>query len=327
MPGNTPYILVTINDPETLSVLGSKLATGDANVPILQPPSSRKSADDCFSLPVTAIRALHIGISPIVSCDVVPNDGYIYDPPLMTPFIQSWREAYRNIPERHSIERVVYNVRYEDQAVIRKTGHLLQEVNCEHIIKSPSSPPTPMCFPAPKSPCSSNCTRSIYSAKPQLPLSWLKRQENLQAHPFICPACIEDRIRSQYPRYLEERKKVSGARRLTDNVETNVQLWTYEAVLKAVEKGGRVCEAEEKAGIFRIKYLEGFKALGQKRDTMHGIWEMRVVSEETGGEEQDRVTPDEDAEMDDLAEHLLDAKIATAQDSAVDDLMEGVSRL
>ena len=135
MPGNTPYILVTINDPETLSVLGSKLATGDANIPILQPPSSRKSADDCFSLPVTAIRALHIGISPIVSSDVVPNDGYIYDP-LMTPFIQSWRDAYRNIPERHSIERVVFNVRYEDQAVIRKTGHLLQEVSTGMYVKA-----------------------------------------------------------------------------------------------------------------------------------------------------------------------------------------------
>jgi len=106
-----------------------------------------------------------------------------------------------------------------------------------------------------------------------------------------------------------------------------VQLWTYEAVLEAVEKGGRVCEAEDKADIFRIKYLEGFKALGQKRDTMDGLWETRDVREQIEVEEQNRLTPDEDAEMDDLAEHLLDAKIAIAQDSAVDGLMEGVSRL
>ena len=140
--------------------------------------------------------------------------------------------------------------------------------------------------------------------------------------------CIEDRIRSQYPRYLEKQKGRSGARESTDDVETNVQLWTYEAVLKAVEKGGRVCEAEDRVGIFRIKYLEGFKALGQRRDAMNGVWDMRNgCAQEIGVEEQNRATPDEDAEMDDLAEQLLGAKIATAQDSAIDDLMEGVSRL
>ena len=90
-------------------------------------------------------------------------------------------------------------------------------------------------------------------------------------------------------------------------METNIQLWTYEAVLKAAEKGGRICEAvdgDNERSVFRIKYLEGFMAL-----------------------EQNRLTPDEDAEMDNLAEQLLDAKIGIAQDSAVDDLMEGVSRL
>ncbi|KAI4690269.1 hypothetical protein J4E81_007421 [Alternaria sp. BMP 2799] len=206
----------------------------------------------------------------------------------------------------------------------------LHTLDCEHVIKPPSTPSTQVCFPAPKSPCSSNCTRSIYTTKPQLPLAWLKRQENLHQHPFICPVCIEDRIRSQYPRYLEKRKRGSGAQRLTDDVETNVQLWTYEAVLEAAEKGGRVCEAADEDGersVFRIKYLEGFKALGQKRDTTHGVWDIRVVREERGVEEQEGVTPDEDAEMDDLVEHLLDAKIAIKQDTALDSLVDGVSRL
>ena len=110
-------------------------------------------------------------------------------------------------------------------------------------------------------------------------------------------------------------------------METNVQLWTYEAVLEAVAKGGRVCEAEDKAGIFRIKYLEGFRALGQRRDAMGGVWEIRVEREPTEVEEQNRLTSNEDAEMDNLAEQLSDAKIGIAQDSAVDGLMEGVSRL
>jgi len=135
MPGNKPYLLVTINDPETLSVLGNKLATSDADIRILQPQSSRKSVDDCFSLPVTAIRALHIGISPLVSTDDVLNDGDIFGP-LMTPFIQSWRDAFRCIPERHSIERVGFNVRCEEPGVVRKTGHLLQEVSTGMYVKA-----------------------------------------------------------------------------------------------------------------------------------------------------------------------------------------------
>jgi len=106
-----------------------------------------------------------------------------------------------------------------------------------------------------------------------------------------------------------------------------VQLWTYETVLEAVKRGGRVCEAEDRAGIFRIKYLEGFKALAQRRNTLVRVWDIRDVREEMGVQDENRVTPDEDAEMDNLAEQLLDAKIATAQDSAIDDLMEGVSRL
>ncbi|KAI4909789.1 uncharacterized protein J4E92_010560 [Alternaria infectoria] len=135
MPSNAPYLLVTINDPETLSVLGNRLATSDADIHILQPQSSRKSADDCFSVPVTAVKVLHIGISPLVSTDDVLNDGDTYGP-LMTPFIQSWRDAFRCIPEQHSIERVVFNVRCEDVGTVRKSGHLLQEVSTGMYVKA-----------------------------------------------------------------------------------------------------------------------------------------------------------------------------------------------
>ena len=98
-------------------------------------------------------------------------------------------------------------------------------------------------------------------------------------------------------------------------------------MLKAVEKGGRVCEAEDRAGIFRIKYLEGFKALGQRRDTMDGIRDMTVVREEMGVQEQNRIRLDGNTEMDNLAERLLDAKIAISQHSAVDNLVDDLSRL
>ena len=49
--------------------------------------------------------------------------------------------------------------------------------------------------------------------------------------------------------------------------------------MEAVAKGGRICEAEDRASIFQIKYLEGFRVLGQKRNTMEGVWDIRSVYE------------------------------------------------
>jgi len=101
-------------------------------------------------------------------------------------------------------------------------------------------------------------------------------------------------------------------------------------VLKAVAKGGRICEAADREGeksVFRIKYLEGFKALGQRRDAMREVWDTRDVRQEIEVEEREKVTLDQDVDMDSLVEQLSEAKIAIAQESAVDDLAEGVSGL
>ena len=134
---------------------------------------------------------------------------------------------------------------------------------------------------------------------------------------------------------------------MTENVETNVQIWTYEAVLEAVERGGRISEGV--VGVFRIKYLEGFRSLGrgQKKDGGYETWALRgrtagayregktqtVVddkdaSEESliGGENNDEVRVG-DVEMEDLADRVTDARIDIQQDHAVDTLMEGLSRL
>jgi hypothetical protein len=106
---------------------------------------------------------------------------------------------------------------------------------------------------SPKQPCSKNCRRDIHDIKPQLPRSWFKPDANMLSQPFICPACVEDQIRAQYPKFLEQHRRTGG--KLTDNEETNVQLWTYSAVLEAVEQGGRMCEAT--IGIFRLSMLMG----------------------------------------------------------------------
>lgn len=87
--------------------------------------------------------------------------------------------------------------------------------------------------------------------------------------------CIEDHKRDQYARYLEERIRTqAGSRDLADDVETSIQSWTYETVLDAVEKGGRICKVADGEGervVFQIKYFEGFKVLGQRRDAMNGV--------------------------------------------------------
>ncbi|KAI4636865.1 hypothetical protein J4E93_010881 [Alternaria ventricosa] len=132
--GNSPHFLITINDPQTLSILGTKLATGDTNIPILQPQSSRKSTDDHFLLPSTAIKALRIWISPYVySNDVlelVKLNHVTHEIPylLMESIVESWREAFRCIPERHSIERVEFDVRYEEVHMVTFVARMLQAV-------------------------------------------------------------------------------------------------------------------------------------------------------------------------------------------------------
>jgi hypothetical protein len=219
---------------------------------------------------------------------------------------------------------------------------------------------------SPKELCSSNCYVSIYDTKPQLPLAWLKISDDMHEHLFVCPACVEDQIRAQYPEFLEQHCKNGG--KLTDCEETNVQLWTYAAVLEAVERGGRMCEAT--LGLFRFKYIDGFKALIDKKmavSLLDGIavgqalteaqggekkWEMRDGDDVVmGGEKKERelgleedasknallavvekgdaaLQEDVDMEMDDLADRLCDAKARTIEnDLALNNLMAGLSRL
>jgi len=129
--GNSPHFLITINDPQTLSIFGTKLATGDTNIPILQPQPSRKSADDHFLLRSTAIKALRIWISPYIYSDnVLELVKFNHDIPylLMESIVESWREAFRCIPEQHSIEHVEFDVRYEEVHMVQYVARILQAV-------------------------------------------------------------------------------------------------------------------------------------------------------------------------------------------------------
>ncbi|KAF1833074.1 hypothetical protein BDW02DRAFT_624368 [Decorospora gaudefroyi] len=231
-------------------------------------------------------------------------------------------------------------------------------LDCEHTIISPPNldnsaceqlfncpPDSPLfCTPAsPKLPCSPNCTRNIYVAKPQLPLSWLKPDENLHTYPFICPVCIEDQIRAQYPKFLAQHKEKYG--RPSENTDSNVQLWTYAAVLDAVDRGGRLCEAT--TGVFRLKYVNGFKCIVENMMAgKQATWKMRDgevdAEEDAAAPKWDLDVEDAstdalvarnegeggDVEMDDLAGWLKDAKVGLDEGpDGMDGLMEGISKL
>ena len=136
-----------------------------------------------------------------------------------------------------------------------------------------------------------------------------------------------------------------------------MQLWTYGAVLEACEKGGRMCEAT--TGLFRLKYVDGFRALSERKVTADMKWVMRDdgVNEEDEEKKEKKKEKkkereldleedasnialvsakegvvgkkvDVDMEMDDLADRLFDAKVGVVEnDAAVDDLLAGFSRL
>ncbi|KAI4948286.1 hypothetical protein J4E91_006281 [Alternaria rosae] len=129
--GKSPYVLISINNPETLSSLGKTLATPDPNIPMLKPPSSRNCADDRFLVPRTAIKELRIGIfAPISSDDELTleeKNGHIAGP-VTSSLIEAWRTAFRCIPERHCVERVQFDMRCEQPLMIRHVVRLLQEV-------------------------------------------------------------------------------------------------------------------------------------------------------------------------------------------------------
>jgi hypothetical protein len=136
---DSPYILITINDPQALSCLGAKLATEDSDLVISKPQSSREPADGIFSIPMKLITTLRIGILAPISPneELTPSEenGDIHGP-VMSSLVQNWRDAFNRFPERHPIERVHFDMQCALPLERRHIAHLLQQVGTAMYVKA-----------------------------------------------------------------------------------------------------------------------------------------------------------------------------------------------
>lgn len=94
--------------------------------------------DHRSTLPITSIQILRIGIlAPISPGDLTPTElnGGV-DGPAMSSLIQEWRQAFRSIPDVHSIERVQFDMRCREKHEPRHIVRLLQEISTVMYMKA-----------------------------------------------------------------------------------------------------------------------------------------------------------------------------------------------
>ncbi|RAR13713.1 hypothetical protein DDE83_002898 [Stemphylium lycopersici] len=111
--------LIIIKDPRTLSLLATKMASPS---PIITLTTTRSHP---FDLAKTSLKLLRISLlaplSPFLTfteSEKVGEGG-----PNTAPLIQSWREACRSMPRRHTIEKVQWDVHHPE---VIELGNLVQ---------------------------------------------------------------------------------------------------------------------------------------------------------------------------------------------------------
>lgn len=128
-------LLVVINDPRTLKTLGTQMASTNGTITCQRQTSAPEIPlnDTALILDPATIKALRLGIlSPITpEVELTPKElNGAVDGPFMSALVKSWREAFRSVPNKHSIERLQFDMhcqgdRHEPRHIVR----LLQEVS------------------------------------------------------------------------------------------------------------------------------------------------------------------------------------------------------
>ncbi|KAF2028901.1 hypothetical protein EK21DRAFT_101510 [Setomelanomma holmii] len=202
---------------------------------------------------------------------------------------------------------------------------------------------------SPKSACSPNCVRVIYTLKPQLPLSWLK---NTSLQPFIWPVCVEEAASYDYDALLAHHRERGG--RFVNDKEANICIWTYAAIKAMVDEGGRICEGM--SGCFSMTAVNAYGVFADEgvtavlRNTIYElerleVWEMRE-QKKSGGEAEAEIDEDDASGMalfrarfqseleaarediGDLAERMRDARIGFKyEDVDMDELVHGIDSM
>lgn len=224
------------------------------------------------------------------------------------------------------------------------------DLQCGHIVVTSTSLPTDNPI---KAPCGPNCTRYGILNSSGLHMDAFS---NISHHSFCCPVCVEQNVRKRYDQ-IHAAYSLMGWTPSTDR-EKNLQVWTHHLVLRCIKNGMRMAQGVD--GIFKMQGAEQYEELkhelfadaivvAEPKATKPVVrrgraWEMRTEIWGRGRSESPASDYDgmfdfdskksskyrersvvrkqrPDPEIDDLADHLFDAKVALLKD---DDLMENL---
>lgn len=132
--GHTRHLLFCVNTPEGLGILGQSMTFHNRTISV-----GFETGEGSTELPLASIAALRVGIlaplSPEVEMTPEELNGGIEDA-VMSNLVQSWREAFRTIPDTHALQRVEFDMRCPQRVEPRHIVRLLQEVSTVLYIKA-----------------------------------------------------------------------------------------------------------------------------------------------------------------------------------------------
>lgn len=139
MPDNDMHCLI-INEPLALLSLGKQTASSKIDL-TASATDARNSVDpeeDGSPMEDAAIQMLRIKLLDSISPgDLAPTElnGGV-DGPTMSVLLQAWREAFRSLPELHSIQRVQFDLSCREPLELRHIVRFLQEISTVMYMKS-----------------------------------------------------------------------------------------------------------------------------------------------------------------------------------------------
>jgi hypothetical protein len=135
---DSDLLWLVINEPRVLLSLGTQMASTENCLIATDTRRMPKSGDDDFPIENAAIQMLRIKLLDCISPgELTPaelNGGV--DGPTMSSLIQAWREAFRSIPDLHSIKRVQFDLSCRERLELRHIVRFLQEISTVMHIKA-----------------------------------------------------------------------------------------------------------------------------------------------------------------------------------------------
>ena len=123
-----------VNDPTTLLCLTKEIASSKYSRTATitrSAPSTPNAVSDCSQTANATIQMLRVKLfACITPGELTPTElnGGV-DGPTMAPLIQLWREAFRSIPDLHSIKRVQFDLSCRERLELRHIVRFLQEIS------------------------------------------------------------------------------------------------------------------------------------------------------------------------------------------------------